>query len=388
MLEEDLALPNMALDLIGVARGLYARAGEVEGKGRGEDDLAYFRGEREFRNCLLVERPNGDFAADHAAGSFISRPSWSPIGGRRPGRRSDAAVRGIAGKAVKEVAYHIRHAGEWVIRHGRRDRGKRRADGAGPSSALHRYTGELVRKFAGGAGGRDGGRAAGAGQEMRERLGPRVIGTVFAEAGLVAARRRSSCRPAGEPVCMAKTSATCWPRCSLWRGRIRGRSGEPGPCRSGAEIAGVGARSGDPGRDGRRSRHPAWGGPSAAAEPPWCGSRRPIPGCPAVLAIELAVEAALREAGIAGADRAGDGAGMDNRLDHREGARQKLRAYGIAPAGRRLVRRHCSPQPVVACPRCGSEATERVSEFGSTACKAQVPAAPSCGEPFDYFKCI
>ena len=62
MLEEDLALPNMALDLIGVARGLYARAGEMEGAGRGEDDLAYFRGEREFRNCLLVERPNGDFA--------------------------------------------------------------------------------------------------------------------------------------------------------------------------------------------------------------------------------------------------------------------------------------------------------------------------------------
>ena len=62
MLEEDLALPNMALDLIGSARTLYDLAGTLEGKGRNEDALAYFRGERDYRNCLLVERPNEDFA--------------------------------------------------------------------------------------------------------------------------------------------------------------------------------------------------------------------------------------------------------------------------------------------------------------------------------------
>ncbi|MEO0361772.1 MAG: Phenylacetic acid catabolic protein, partial [Pseudomonadota bacterium] len=62
MLEEDLALPNMALDLIGQARALYAYAAEIEGAGKTEDDYAYLRGEREFRNLLLCERPNGDFA--------------------------------------------------------------------------------------------------------------------------------------------------------------------------------------------------------------------------------------------------------------------------------------------------------------------------------------
>src|SRR5688572_10151512 len=63
MLEEDIALSNLALDLIGQARLYYAYAGEVEGKGRSEDDLAYFRDARDFRNVLLVEQPNGDFAA-------------------------------------------------------------------------------------------------------------------------------------------------------------------------------------------------------------------------------------------------------------------------------------------------------------------------------------
>ncbi|MCB1417109.1 MAG: phenylacetate-CoA oxygenase subunit PaaI, partial [Nitratireductor sp.] len=62
MLEEDLAMPNMALVLIGQARSLYQYAGEAEGRGRSEDDLAYLRREREYLNCLLVERPNGDFA--------------------------------------------------------------------------------------------------------------------------------------------------------------------------------------------------------------------------------------------------------------------------------------------------------------------------------------
>ena len=61
MLEEDLAMPNIALDLIGQARALYAYAAEVEGKGRTEDDLAYLRLEKDYHNILMVERPNGDF---------------------------------------------------------------------------------------------------------------------------------------------------------------------------------------------------------------------------------------------------------------------------------------------------------------------------------------
>jgi len=140
MLEEDLALTNMALDVIGTARGLYAHAAAVEGEGRSEDDLAYLRVEREYRNCLLVERPNGDFAQTMLRQLYFAafmQPFWSAAL-----KSTDETLRGIAGKAVKEMAYHLRHAGEWVIRLG---------DGTPGSAArmraavegLHIYTGEL-----------------------------------------------------------------------------------------------------------------------------------------------------------------------------------------------------------------------------------------------------
>jgi ring-1,2-phenylacetyl-CoA epoxidase subunit PaaC len=116
MLEEDLALPNMALDLIGQARALYDHAGTVEGKGRGEDDFAYLRRERDYLNCLLVERENGDFAATmlrQLVFAAFMQPFWQAMTAS-----SDPDLAAIAGKAVKEVAYHFRHAGEWVIRLG------------------------------------------------------------------------------------------------------------------------------------------------------------------------------------------------------------------------------------------------------------------------------
>lgn len=145
MLEEDLAMPNMALDLIGTARVLYDHAGKVEAKGRGEDDLAYFRGERDYRNCLLVERENGDFAVTMLRQLFFAafmEPYWRAALGSK-----DEVVAGVAGKAVKEMAYHIRHAGEWVIRLG---------DGTDESAArmqgavveLHRYCDELFEEGA------------------------------------------------------------------------------------------------------------------------------------------------------------------------------------------------------------------------------------------------
>ena len=116
MLEEDLAMPNMALDLIGQARALYAYAAELEGKGRSEDDFAYLRREREYLNCLMVERPNGDFAHTMLRQLYFAafmEPMW-----RGMMRSNDETLAAIAAKAVKEVAYHIRHAGEWVIRLG------------------------------------------------------------------------------------------------------------------------------------------------------------------------------------------------------------------------------------------------------------------------------
>ena len=117
MLEEDLAMPNMALDLIGTAPTLYDHAGKIEGKNRSEDDIAYFRDEREYRNCLLVERPNDDFAHTILRQFYFAafmRPFWLAT----LEITNDETVRGVAGKAEKEMAYHIRHCGEWIIRLG------------------------------------------------------------------------------------------------------------------------------------------------------------------------------------------------------------------------------------------------------------------------------
>jgi len=108
MLEEDLSMPNIALDLIGQARALYTYAATVENKGRSEDDIAYLRTDREYTNCLLVERPNVDFAHTMLRQFYFAvsmQLFW-----QRAMKSSDETISGIAGKAVKEVAYHVRHA--------------------------------------------------------------------------------------------------------------------------------------------------------------------------------------------------------------------------------------------------------------------------------------
>ncbi len=140
MLEEDLAMPNMALDLIGQARALYTLAGEIEGNGRTEDDFAYLREEREFVNCLLAERPNGDFAQTMLRQLYFAafmEPMWRAACGS-----THQGVAGIAGKAVKEMAYHVRHAGEWTIRlgDGTEESARRMRDAV---DELHPYTAEL-----------------------------------------------------------------------------------------------------------------------------------------------------------------------------------------------------------------------------------------------------
>ena len=140
MLEEDLSMPNMALDLLGQARNLYTYAGELEGEGRTEDDLAYLRKDREYKNLLLVERPNGDFAHTMLRQLYFAafmQPFWQAAT-----NSNDATISGFAAKAVKEIAYHVRHAGEWVIRlgDGTPESAKRMADAV---TALHIYTDEL-----------------------------------------------------------------------------------------------------------------------------------------------------------------------------------------------------------------------------------------------------
>ncbi len=109
-------------------------------------------------------------------------------------------------------------------------------------------------------------------------------------------------------------------------------------------------------------------------------------GCPAVLAIEFAVEAALREAGFGEIriERVLSPAWSTDEIS--EAGRQKLTAYGIAPPSRRGKGALLFADDVVACPRCASTRTAKVSEFGSTACKA-LWRCEDCREPFDYFKC-
>ena len=116
MMEEDMALSNMALDLIGQARSLYAYAAEVEAAGRDEDAYAYLRDVTAYGNLLLVEQPNGDFAQ-----TMIRQYLYSAfIDGYWRGlvRSTDATLSAIAAKAEKEAAYHLRHSAEWVIRLG------------------------------------------------------------------------------------------------------------------------------------------------------------------------------------------------------------------------------------------------------------------------------
>ncbi|MFD3484614.1 1,2-phenylacetyl-CoA epoxidase subunit PaaC [Streptomyces sp. NPDC058665] len=158
-LEEDVALANIALDLLGQARILYSLVGD-------EDKLAYLREERAFRNLQLVEQPNGDFAHSIARQLYFStyqRLLYEELA------TGDGPFAGLAAKAVKEVDYHQDHAEQWTLRlgdgtaesHGRMQRA---------CTALWRFTGEMFSPLDGSAG-RDG---SGAGE--REGYGEGLDG--------------------------------------------------------------------------------------------------------------------------------------------------------------------------------------------------------------------
>jgi ring-1,2-phenylacetyl-CoA epoxidase subunit PaaC len=140
ILEEDIALANVALDLIGQANLLLQLAGQLEGKGRDQDGLAYFREAIEFRNALIVELPRGDFAVTIVRQLLVSVHSLLLLDRLRGVAHSGLA--GIAGKAHKEARYHARHAADWVVRLGDgTDESRARAQQA--LEDLWRYTGEL-----------------------------------------------------------------------------------------------------------------------------------------------------------------------------------------------------------------------------------------------------
>jgi ring-1,2-phenylacetyl-CoA epoxidase subunit PaaC len=116
MLEEDMALANMGLDLLGQARALYSYAAQIEGKGNDEDKFAYLRDVRQYRNLLLVEQPNGDFA--HTIVRQFVYAAFADLYWRTMMTSSDATLSAIAAKSEKESAYHLRHSSEWMLRLG------------------------------------------------------------------------------------------------------------------------------------------------------------------------------------------------------------------------------------------------------------------------------
>lgn len=115
-LEEEVALANIGLDLLGQARLLYARCGQVDGSGRGEDAYAYFRDADDFRNVTLAELPNGDFAFSMAR--LLVLASWRLAHFERLAGTADPVLAAIAAKGVKELTYHRQYAAEWVVRLG------------------------------------------------------------------------------------------------------------------------------------------------------------------------------------------------------------------------------------------------------------------------------
>ncbi len=116
VLEEDIALTNVALDLIGQARLFLTQAGTFEGEGRNEDALAYHRDVLDFRNLLIAEQPNGDFAVTIARQFLVS--AWQVELFGALSRSANADLAAIAAKSLKEVQYHRRHSGEWLVRLG------------------------------------------------------------------------------------------------------------------------------------------------------------------------------------------------------------------------------------------------------------------------------
>jgi ring-1,2-phenylacetyl-CoA epoxidase subunit PaaC len=121
MLEEDIAMTNISLDLVGQARLLLTHAGRLDGSGRDEDALAFLRDEAEFRNCTLVELPNGAGAHDDYATAIVRNLLFSALAVplyEALARSTDVALAEIAAKSVKEARAHLRHAADWTERFG------------------------------------------------------------------------------------------------------------------------------------------------------------------------------------------------------------------------------------------------------------------------------
>ena len=143
ILEEDIAMTNIALDFVGQTTSLLELAGEVEGKGRTNDDLAFLRFDKDYRNLLLVEQPNTDFGFTMMR-QFLFDAYRKPLFEALM-KSNNTQLAAIAEKSLKETKYHLRHSSEWVIRLG--DGTEESHDRIQESlNTLWRYTGELFFK--------------------------------------------------------------------------------------------------------------------------------------------------------------------------------------------------------------------------------------------------
>jgi len=179
VLEEDIALANMALDLVGQSRALLTHAGTLEGAGHDEDQLAFLRDERDYFNATIAELPRGDFAFTVLRNLIVA--TWAKLLWEQLQASSDAEVGAIAGKAVKEARYHQQHAADWVVRlaDGTED-SRRRIDAA--LAELWRFTPELFDSDAVDA----AAHASGLGPRVADLREPWLaeMTAVFMEAGL------------------------------------------------------------------------------------------------------------------------------------------------------------------------------------------------------------
>ena len=221
ILEEDIALANIALDLIGQATLFLQLAGEVEGKGRDEDALAYFRDAVDYRNVAAGRAAEGRLRRHDRAPVPLQRLSRAAPGALQ--RAADTELAGIAAKALKEARYHVRHSGEWVVKLGDgTEESHRRV--AAALDELWRYTGELfaaddVDRLLAGAG-------VGVDPAALEPAWREIVSDVVRRGDAHAAARRGTCIAAAARDGTPSTSATCWPRCRSSRARTRGRSGD------------------------------------------------------------------------------------------------------------------------------------------------------------------
>ena len=199
---------------------MLTRAGQLEGELGGarhdEDQLAFLRDERDFRNCTLVELPRGDFAVTmlrNLAVAIFLKLLWQRLEGS-----SDAELAAIAGKAVKEARYHQEHAADWVVRLG---------DGTDESAARLKAALELLWPYIA-----EIFEADAVDDEAERRVSARAgptCATTGAPSSRPSSRRPASrCRPSARsaaparPAGTASTSATCWPRCSTCSARFPG----------------------------------------------------------------------------------------------------------------------------------------------------------------------